>query len=325
MDYSFPGDERNSTKRFFIIAAIIVVAAIIVFVTCSGSADSEDDTDDNSSSEKGAVENADVAAPVKNYSTEEVTEALKSLPASSDVIKLIEDAQAAEAADNLGAARELYEKALESPDCGEARALVESRLGDVFIKLIFSQREMKEKIDYSVKSGESLTVIAQRNDTTVDLISKSNGISNPNKIDPGDRLRILSNAKFEITVSKSRNDLLVKMNGKFFKRYIVGTGKYGKTPVGTFRITSEKEEEPAWWVDGKKIPYGDKENILGTRWMEIQATGSTPPAKGYGIHGTWDNSSLGSQSSAGCIRMKNEDVEELFIYIPVGTPVTIVE
>ena len=70
--------------------------------------------------------------------------------------------------------------------------------------------------------------------------------------------------------------------------------------------------------DGQVVPFGDKENILGTRWMALAATGDTPPAKGYGIHGTWDESSLGQQSSAGCIRMANRDVEELFVYIPVG-------
>ena len=73
------------------------------------------------------------------------------------------------------------------------------------------------------------------------------------------------------------------------------------------------------------VPFGDKENILGTRWMSLTATGETPPARGYGIHGTWEPATLGKQSSAGCIRMRNSDVEELFMLVPEGTPVTIVE
>jgi lipoprotein-anchoring transpeptidase ErfK/SrfK len=47
--------------------------------------------------------------------------------------------------------------------------------------------------------------------------------------------------------------------------------------------------------------------------------------KGYGIHGTWDKDSIGKAESAGCIRLRNEDVEELFLLVPVGTPVRIEE
>jgi lipoprotein-anchoring transpeptidase ErfK/SrfK len=45
---------------------------------------------------------------------------------------------------------------------------------------------------------------------------------------------------------------------------------------------------------------------------------------GYGIHGTQDPTSVGKESSAGCIRLRNEDVEDLFAWIPRGAGVTIV-
>lgn len=43
----------------------------------------------------------------------------------------------------------------------------------------------------------------------------------------------------------------------------------------------------------------------------------------YGIHGTVYPSSIGRNSSHGCIRMKNEDVEELYKITPIGTKVII--
>jgi lipoprotein-anchoring transpeptidase ErfK/SrfK len=43
----------------------------------------------------------------------------------------------------------------------------------------------------------------------------------------------------------------------------------------------------------------------------------------YGIHGTWETNSIGKQSSAGCIRLLNDDVAELFLLLPLGTSVTI--
>ena len=245
-------------------------------------------------------------------------------PAGAGTAKTIEAGQEAERAGDLAAARAAYETALAAADVGDARALVESRLGDVMVKLVASQREMPEKVDHAIVKGDLIALLARKYGTTTDLIATANNISNPNSIQIGDRLRILDHPKFEIEVSKSENWLLLKMNGKFFKRYSVGTGKFNRTPVGTFKI-SDKEKNPAWWKDNRQIPFGDPENILGTRWMKIVATGDTPPAAGYGIHGTWDNTSLGQQSSAGCVRMANEDVEELFMLVPEGTSVTIFE
>ena len=105
----------------------------------------------------------------------------------------------------------------------------------------------------------------------------------------------------------------------------LGTGQNAKTPAGTL-VVKDKIEHPDWWSDGGKvIPYGDPANVLGTHWLALEATGETPRVSGYGIHGTWDDTTLGKQSSAGCVRMSNADVRELFLFLPRQTPVTIVE
>lgn len=226
--------------------------------------------------------------------------------------------------DKLADARAALLAMLDDPSAAGARARIESRLGEINIELITTPHAMPEKIDYAIAAGDQIRAIARKHGTTRDLVCKSNDIHNPDIIKVGDRLRILNNVSFAILVNKTTNDLLLTMNGKFFKRYVVSTGKYGKTPVGTFKITV-KEVEPIWYIDGRQIPFGDKENILGTRWMALEATGDTMPASGYGIHGTWDPDSLGKQASAGCVRMRNSDVEELFMIVPEGTPVTIVE
>ena len=43
----------------------------------------------------------------------------------------------------------------------------------------------------------------------------------------------------------------------------------------------------------------------------------------YGIHGTNKPNSIGWASSSGCIRMRNKDVEELYKFVKIGTPVVI--
>jgi lipoprotein-anchoring transpeptidase ErfK/SrfK len=243
---------------------------------------------------------------------------------SGDVSVLVQQAAKHKEANQLQAARELYQRALQLAQEDGVRAEIEKRLGDVHIELVFSPRPMAEKVDYVIQRGDQLRVLARRFRTTTDLIQRGNNITDPNRIRIGDRLRIFSGA-FELVASKSRRDMVVYLNGDFFKRYRIGTGEFGKTPVGTF-VIREKIVEPSWWPpDGREVPFGHPENILGTRWLSFEATGDTPRVRGFGIHGTWAPESIGLEESAGCIRMINEQVEELYVYIPAGTPLRIVD
>ena len=167
--------------------------------------------------------------------------------------------------------------------------------------------------------GDFLGKLAATFNTPVALIAKANNIQGAN-IRIGEALRLIDgNAHaFALTVSKSRNDLLVALDGKYFKRYRVSTGENNKTPVGTFKIVDKIPQPPWHKPGGKAIPYGDPENQLGTHWLALDLPG-------YGIHGTWEPDSIGKQTSAGCVRMLNGDVEELYTILPKGTLVTITE
>lgn len=102
----------------------------------------------------------------------------------------------------------------------------------------------------------------------------------------------------------------------------VGVGKDStQTKVGSFTV-GDKKEEPMWFRPGKQpVPYGDPENPLGTRWIAwMRADGSS---SGLGFHGTNDPTSVGKEQSQGCIRMLNQDVEELFEILPRGAKILV--
>lgn len=87
--------------------------------------------------------------------------------------------------------------------------------------------------------------------------------------------------------------------------YPVAVGKPSTpTPTGVYKIIT------------KVINPG---GMLGSRWMGLDI-----PDGPYGIHGTSDPSSIGREISNGCIRMYNQDAEELFNQVRIGTSVTIV-
>lgn len=192
------------------------------------------------------------------------------------------------------------------------------------MKQLFSPTitEMPKSEYYVVQQGDTLDGIARRFSTTAELLEESNGVD-PRRLQIGKRLKIVT-GKFRLKISKSKNMLQLLSEDVVLNEYPIGTGKFGKTPVGAFKI-SDKVKEPPWFKDGRSIPYGDPENVLGTRWMKLESIDGQKELTGYGLHGTDDESSIGKQSSEGCIRLKNRDVEELYKIVTVGTEVLIEE
>jgi hypothetical protein len=105
----------------------------------------------------------------------------------------------------------------------------------------------------------------------------------------------------------------------------VATAKPGYvTPTGEWMLY-QKRENPTWYnpaLDswGAGLPAvvpGGPGNPMGTRALYITAPGLIR------IHGTTSPDSIGRYASHGCIRMHNEQVEELYDLVPVGTKVII--
>ena len=125
-----------------------------------------------------------------------------------------------------------------------------------------------------------------------------------------------------IVINKDKKILTVYNYGEVYQKYPVALGKSSSpTPDYKFTIVN-KLVNPDWGGMGgkfKPIKGGDPRNPLGKRWLGL----STEKYWGYGIHGNSDPYSIGKYISYGCIRMINEDVEELYEYIPVETNVWI--
>ena len=83
--------------------------------------------------------------------------------------------------------------------------------------------------------------------------------------------------------------------------------------VGRPRTPSPPGE---WKIVSKSYNWGGG---FGSRWLGLNV-----PWGIYGIHGTNKDWSVGRSASAGCIRMFNRDVEDLFRRVSLGTPVRII-
>ncbi len=112
--------------------------------------------------------------------------------------------------------------------------------------------------------------------------------------------------EISILIDTGARRMTVYSGRQVLRVYPVAVGKPSTpTPPGDWRIMT-KIVNPDW-------------NALGTRWM-----GLSIPHGNYGIHGTNNPASIGHAVSNGCIRLHNENVEELFEWARIGTPVRIV-
>jgi lipoprotein-anchoring transpeptidase ErfK/SrfK len=108
-------------------------------------------------------------------------------------------------------------------------------------------------------------------------------------------------------------------------RYGIGVGRPGFVWTGVKTIT-RKAEWPDWTPppemlkrrpDLPRFMPGGIDNPLGARAMYL---GSSL----YRIHGTNEPHTIGHNVSSGCIRLRNEDVVDLYSRVRVGTTVVVI-
>ncbi len=116
---------------------------------------------------------------------------------------------------------------------------------------------------------------------------------------------------------------LVQSSGRAI-RYGIGVGRPGFAWSGVHHV-SQKREWPDWTPPEEMLQRrpdlprhmnGGPENPLGARALYL---GSTL----YRIHGSNEPWTIGTQVSSGCIRMRNEDVIDLYDRVKIGTKVVV--
>ena len=147
----------------------------------------------------------------------------------------------------------------------------------------------------------------------------------------------------EVLISVADQKLVMLRDGGVIGKYKISTSKFGvgdsygsyKTPLGRFRVCDKigGELESGAVIKhrsatGEVIAVNAKgRDPIVTRviWLDgLEEQNRNARARGIYIHGTPEENNLGRPVSWGCIRMRSEDVIEIFSEIPSGTPVNII-
>ncbi len=188
---------------------------------------------------------------------------------------------------------------------------------------------------YTVASGDTLAIIAQRFNISVQNLVAANNLPNPSMIMAGQVLTIPApgsvpasqatatsappgptGAKKEIQIDISEQHLYAYQDGELVISLVVSTGIGNSTRIGTFKVLD-------------KIPnaYSNAFGIWMPYWLGIYYSGTLE----NGIHGLpllwngvelWGNL-LGKPATYGCIESRTPDIKKLYDWAEIGTPVII--
>ena len=219
----------------------------------------------------------------------------------------------------------------ESPTCAEARRII----GEMNLDGLFSPNQLAGKKDYIVQPGDSLALIANRNQTNVDTIIRMNGLIG-NRLHPGDHLIVVPlNFDIVVDVSSRTVALLRTVGGRqyFFKEYAAFDVRL---PPG-MRVPAEMEiGVKQALVDGKGVVSTDPRYIEAEKWVPGSKPGvffrTVPIARAVVV--TDDPKTQQPVTGAATmvqpaaletgVFMAAEDLEELFALVRKGSKLSLV-
>lgn len=223
----------------------------------------------------------------------------------------------------------------ESPTCAEARRII----GEMNMDLLFSPSQLAGKKDYIVQPGDSLSLIARKNNTNMEMLQRMNGLIGIT-LHPGDHLLVVP-LEFDVVVDVSAKSVWLVRKGRFFKEFSAFDVKLPpnvKVPADTSVAAKEA------LLDGRNIATSDPRSIHAEKWVRAARPGITfrtipvakaivvdpaPPPASAGRKKTGRGASPGQADDPlpapdSGIFMAKEDLEELFALVRQGSKLTLI-
>ena len=191
----------------------------------------------------------------------------------------------------------------------------------VVVKEVVAKEPEPQSIVIPLKPAKNTIILPSEQNPNLDRIITE--VERPEIITPP-----VNNGKYNIRISKADYTLTLYKGDEVVKTYSIAVGRNpgdkqrrgdNRTPVGDFKIVSI--ENASKWSHDFRDGKGNIKGAYGPWFLRLDAKGW----KGIGIHGTHDPDSRGTMATEGCIRLSNEDIDDLKQYAYRNMPVVIRE
>lgn len=354
--YHFPWPSRqtgSNLNRIYIISVLIAVAAVIALIysfypfgkpvpsVAEGNADELPIQSGSGPLPDSALE-AETPSTIARLSAEPRHDpnliglaSKATIQSNPQIAKLIAEAVALvkETPDKVIEARDRLNDILLIPMSTQQRAFVKDQLSRLAEQWLFSKSLFPDdKLcgSYTVAPGEQLRTIGERHKVSFEILMQINNIRRPQELQAGQVIKVI-NGPFHAKIYRSTFTMDLYLQNTFVRSFPVGLGKPSKkTPTGLWRVKSDGKLISPLWTDPdthRVYRLGDPDYPLGSRWIELEGIeGNAKNQFGFGIHGTKEPETIGTEGSRGCIRLHNGDAILLYnLLVPIHSLVRVEE
>lgn len=230
----------------------------------------------------------------------------EALPPPDYTLPIYEKAIALEKQGNIPAARTALSEFIraypDSPNVGNAK----KALGAINTSLIFSPTPSPDKTMYTVGRGDSLVKIASRTKSNAELIFRVNNMESIN-LQVGRQLAV-PQLNTSILIDRKAQTVTLLNNGEFLKEYPTVSLR---TP-GISGAAQTKVADKIALQGSNRVAFGAKDYAGSDRWVMLSSSG-------LAIRGMPE----GATAPPPGIVVSQPDIEEIFLLVSRGTPVTI--
>jgi len=201
-------------------------------------------------------------------------------------------------------------------------------LADIARRTLFSRTVLKNDplvSRYRIRKGDALAKIGKQFNVSEDLLAEINALPDKNRIVANNHLKVV-HGPFHAAISKSDHRMHVYLQDVYICTYRVALGTDGTTPTGQWKVANH-QTNPSWTDPrtSKKWYADDPNNPIGEYWIGLQGIeGEAAGQFGYGVHGTIEPETIGTDVSMGCIRLAPKDIAVVYrLLVPGASFVTV--
>jgi LysM repeat protein len=235
----------------------------------------------------------------------------------------------------------------------ESTRVAESKriIGEINMDMLFSADMNPLRKDYVVQPGDSLGLIARKQQTTIECVLRANGMQS-SILQPGDHLNVFP-LDFSMVIDISAKTVTILRSDRFFREYVALDVKLPENAKAPFE--AKIVDKPAIGEDGKRVGALSPEFMTADKSLSAEkvdkstyktnfsiralpkakpvgeAAAARPPAKGKSAKGKAKGSGGDDADPEPApvvpltgIFLPREDIEEIFTIIRTQTPVKVV-
>lgn len=312
--------RRRKTAIYYTIAAVIVVIGAVLFFY-SPSEDKAEPAQESVETQPLQIEAEDIAEKEQIKKATDLRHIVAEANGltGSRVLAFLQDAQKSIDEDKIIAARDTLNEAINMGMDTALREQVKAQMASLADKWLFGRTVyFGDNLcsTYKVQPGDMLSNIAKKYKVPYQFLMRINNIQSEKSLRAGQVIKTV-NGPFYAIVYRSSFMMDLYLQNTYVKTYKVGLGKEGyETPPGLWRAKVGGKLIKPTWTDpetGKTYHANDPDYPLGSGWIELEGIDNrTRSITGIAFHGTKDESTIGTKSSRGCIRLYNGELVELY-------------